>query len=121
MSLQPGGITHRDIAETAKALGFGRKDGLPKPPAAKRDLPRPFKAGDRVLDRRDITSSIDVMDDPKGGRISRGVTMREDRDSFMSPKSYQAMTTRMINKPPDTSKLPTSRRRVSRRRVQGRR
>lgn len=99
---------------------------LPKLPAApKKDLPAPFKGGDRVLDKREVTSSLDVMDDPRGGRISRGVSMREDR-GFKSPKDYQRMTSQMISEKPDEKLLsmpyarPASARR-STRPVSGRR
>jgi hypothetical protein len=54
---------------------------LPKVPAApKKDLPLPFKAGDRVMDRRDEVAREDVGG-PAGNRRTRPVSMREERDT----------------------------------------
>ena len=85
------------------------KVAVPKPPKAKRDLPAPFKGGDRVLDRDEVVASTNQgpwshADAVKHG-YERGINLRESRDDWQKPKEYQAMTKRMIAEPPNMKEV----------------
>lgn len=59
------------------------------PPAPKRDLARPFQTGDRALSMDDITAETNEIPGVPHGKsagMGRGITRREDRERFRSPK-----------------------------------
>lgn len=69
------------------------RPAMPTPPAApKKDLPKPFKGGDRVLDRDEVVAE-------GFGKFGRGTTLREARKDSRGP-GYNAVARDMINQPP---------------------
>lgn len=70
----------------------------PKAPAKR--VGEPFKAGDQVLDKDEVVAETNAVSSV-GGKMhyGRGITLRESRDRWQSPKQYQAMTSRMIRPP----------------------
>ncbi len=81
---------------------------LPKTPdPPKKDLPAPFKGGDRVLDRRDIVNVTNEgpWPHPDPQHRQRGISLREERDRFSSTKEYKRQTRNMIMRPP---RMPVS-------------
>jgi len=106
-----GGVAKGLMAGKAAAQAPKPMDEVPRPPAAPpKNIGEPFKGGDRVLDRREITSSTNwipgVKHEGEARHYSRGISLREDRDQFMRPKDYQRMTKGMISAPPEMPPLP---------------
>lgn len=77
-----------------------RPHDIELPNGPNRNLPAPFEAGDPVLDRRDMTASTNLipgLSHSESQGMERGITMREDRDHWLSGPAYKSLVEGLIN------------------------
>ena len=80
------------------------------PPTPVSNLPRPFSPGDKLLDMNDIVASTNYgpwsWKDAQNG-MERGITRREDRDSWSQPLDYRKRADAEISKGKLPNNFPT--------------